>query len=295
MNSVCYIIGIWLKNVKDNDAAVTQLKEKPLDEIYRLGQEHITELIATSMELFRGVQASRIETPNDEYNVTLMSGIPSFFKAYDREFGANETPGSIDYPISGVPVKTVGIEYVHEYLKRLLHENQFCRSFLPQQIHAVMKEHDPGYEGLLVNIYEVVSGRILDDGSMPDIPLNEPQEPEVQFVDGERMDDDTFRKFINELSGCRYASDKVKMVHDKVHSFSDLLDILKSGCLYGKEFTEFFNSLEDTWLAMLLKEIPSEMEEFGLLHLSEDEKEWQSRFTSYYDGLDSGDMTGSAE
>ena len=237
--------------------------------------------------VFMECKASGIKTPNLAYNDTLETGILSFFGAYDIEFGAHETPAMIDYPIWGEPIQTEGIEYILEYTKRLLLENQYCSRFSVRQIHAAMLKYDFGYADLLVNIYGQVLKCLSTDGTLPEEPLEKSVQP-AQFDDGIRMEDEELRLLLEELGNLRLASDKVKMIRQKVRSFSDLLDILSSGCLFGAEFDAVFESLDEPFLALLLRETADRED----LHATEYEKEWQDNFARFFQTLEPARRTG---
>ena len=281
LQSIAYSIGMLLKTASGPEAAIAILKEDTLEELYLRGKALVKKQLGLAKMLFMEVKASQIITPNFAYNDTIKSGIPSFFSKYDLEFGAHETLAMIDYPISGQPILTDGIEYILEYLKRLLDENRFCRQFTREQIHSVMLEYDYGYTDLLINICEQVKKRLLPDGTLPEILIQELNKPTAIFEDGQSMEDEAFRIFTDELKECRFASDKVKMIHAKIHSFSDLLDVLGAGCLFDEEFEAVFASLAENEHALLLQEAAAADED----GLTEYEKEWKIEFLRFFEGL----------
>jgi hypothetical protein len=61
-----------------------------------------------------------------------MRGIRLFFRRYDLHFFAHQIPTVLDYQLShAVPDSFLGIEYIVEYLRRLIIENDFLRRFEP--------------------------------------------------------------------------------------------------------------------------------------------------------------------
>ena len=83
-------------------------------------------------------------------------------KSYDFRFFAHEIPCSIDYQLSNpVSEELQGIDFINEYLKRLLFENNFCNNFDKEKIIKVLKSYCEDYEGLLINIFEPVLTNVI--------------------------------------------------------------------------------------------------------------------------------------
>ncbi len=277
-NSIAYTVGLFLKTMAPGDG-ILLFQQKPLKEVLRMGRELIRRKFRVAKLMYLECMASRIQTPNLAYDETL-EGLSMFFQAYDMEFGAHETPAMIDYPVSGPPIRTVGIEYMLEYTKRLLDENRELSLFTPGQIHTAMLDYDPGYADLLVNIYEQVIKYASGRSVLPDAPM-ETYTDAVHIADGMKMTDEELRAFAEELGNCRFASDKACMIRRKVSSFEDLADILAAGCLAGAEF-DVFAVLDEPYLALLLRESADRED----LHITEYEKEWQDHFIRYFQTLD---------
>lgn len=112
----------------------------------------------------------------------------------------------------------------------------------------------------------------------------------IKFKDSAQMDDDLFRKVIEDITDCDTASDKLAVIKREVHSFGDLHDILCADCIFDDEYVEILRSLEDIELALLYKKIspegsdkPKDDEDYNL---SSSEKEWQTYFNSYFNSLE---------
>ncbi|KNY29351.1 DUF6179 domain-containing protein [Pseudobacteroides cellulosolvens] len=171
----------------------------------------------------------------------------------------------------------------------------------------IIRELEIENEFLTKYIYETIndmSARIrkllqLNKLSTIFIQMKEKNEAsDFRFEDGNKMDDELFRKVTEEIRSCRNVSDKLKIIWQEVHSFVDLVDILGADCIFENEYTEIFSSFGDLELAMLLKELPSNKipdyryinsRDFDL-HLSESEKEWQTALTAYIKNLDNTQM-----
>jgi hypothetical protein len=116
------------------------------------------------------------------------------------------------------------------------------------------------------------------------IPLKEKQEASLQFEDCEKMEDELFRSITTKIRDCRYVSDKLAIIKKDIHSFGDLVDILGGSCLFDDEYDVLFQSLTVMELALLYKKLPRYT--IDGLHFTENEKEWQSKFSSFLDGMD---------
>lgn len=110
-------------------------------------------------------------------------------------------------------------------------------------------------------------------------------QPALLFEDGEKIDDELFRSITDEIRECRYVSDKIAIIQRKIHSITDLADILEGYCIFDDEFTEVFKSLGDMELALLLKKIPRYVVDSDL-HFTEDEKEWHGRLSCFLEEID---------
>lgn len=84
--------------------------------------------------------------------------------------------------------------------------------------------------------------------------LFEPAEeiPDIQFVDGDMMDNEDLRKLIDEISSCRFVSDKIAIVKREIHSLRDLIEVLNIG-FWDDDCPALFDTLENSELALLLR------------------------------------------
>jgi hypothetical protein len=95
------------------------------------------------------------------------------------------------------------------------------------------------------------------DGIFLSLPAEETEEaPEVLFIDGEAMDNERLRKFIDEIGDCRYVSDKIAMVKQDIHSMKDLIEVLNIG-FWGEECITLFDTLGDPEIGLLLQFVRS--------------------------------------
>ena len=103
------------------------------------------------------VQHNKLDTINHSYNSTLSeNGIGIFFKLYNLEYEAHDSPASIDYQLCNPVNDLAGIEFIQKYLENLYLENEFCMNFATENIHHLLYGYDKGYPDLLINIFEHV-------------------------------------------------------------------------------------------------------------------------------------------
>ncbi|PKM83238.1 MAG: hypothetical protein CVU89_00320 [Firmicutes bacterium HGW-Firmicutes-14] len=156
MQSVFYSIDVCLKSFPDADMSIGELKHKPLAELYRQGKKLVEAQLEYTKQMYNEIRNNCIATDNCAYNDTIQSAIPAFFSAYDVEFAAHDTPASIDYPLSNDKMELTGIEYIHDYLQKLLLENRFCKNFSNHDINSLLRGYDVHYQDLLINIFGLV-------------------------------------------------------------------------------------------------------------------------------------------
>ncbi len=123
LKSISFSIGLELKKFKNPTKA---LIEKDLYDLLRDSWIEIEALMEDGKKLLDDVRNSSSNIENISYNDTL-NEIEGSFKKYDYRFFAHKIECSIDYQLSNpVAEELQGIEYINEYLKRLLIENKFC-------------------------------------------------------------------------------------------------------------------------------------------------------------------------
>lgn len=116
-------------------------------------------------------------------------------------------------------------------------------------------------------------------------PVNPDLEPKIRFVSTVKMDDKEYRKIIDELLVCRYTSDKIALIKEKVKSFGDLEDLLFDAELCQEEVTEVFGILNEIEIAAMLKRHPF-ITDIRAVELSEAEQLFRLYLKSYFDSLE---------
>ncbi|MHB8130731.1 MAG: DUF6179 domain-containing protein [Mobilitalea sp.] len=159
--SITYSIGVYLKTVFDMEERIDLLIKEKVSVLFYLGMDSLSSLKTKSKLLLQNLQESSLKVNNYAYQDTILAGIPEFFHDYNIEFGANEIPGSIDYPLYDTITNLLGIEYIYEYLHWFTLEENFLKRFSNQNIDLLMQSFNPEAEHLLINIFELVLTNVL--------------------------------------------------------------------------------------------------------------------------------------
>jgi hypothetical protein len=122
---------------------------------------------------------------------------------------------------------------------------------------------------ITLNIIQAVKTDTLDKVFVP--PINPELKPKIQFLSGMKMNNDDYRKLIDELLVCRCPSDKLELIKEKVKSFGDIEDVLVDAMLSEKEITSVFGILGNAEIAALIKRHPYNSD-IQAVDLSESEK-----------------------
>lgn len=86
------------------------------------------------------------------------------------------------------------------------------------------------------------------------------------FSFGEKMDDEKYRKILEEIMQCRYLADKKALIKSEIHSLADLEDILLDAELNEEETLSILSELNPAEIAALVKKhpMPSALDRYGL-------------------------------
>jgi hypothetical protein len=365
MKSNLYTVGLYLKSLPDADCAVSELKTALISDLYQKGRALINNKVHSAKHLYKMAKANRIVTRNYTYNATLDNeGIGSFFRMYNPDFAAHETPASIDYQLCNPVIDLVGIEFIQKYLENLYFENQFCSYFEAVNIHHLLSGYDEEYKDLLLNIFEQVftaalgciltkrsvlnlavfeqdrhllynelsretddslalkiggaAGKVLQELNIKSLALqryieeslpkiivnivhavktntlsktfaslaNPGLKPKVRFLSGVKMADEDYRKLIDELLLCRYSSDKLALIKEKVKSLGDIEDLMFDARLSKEEIFTVLTNLGDVELAALIRRHPFKSD-IQAVDLSEAEQVLRFSLKGYVDQLNS--------
>lgn len=85
-------------------------------------------------------------------------------------------------------------------------------------------------------------------------------EPQIHFESSVKMDDEDYRRLVEELLRCRHSSDKLELIKEKVKSFDDLEDILLDAELGEEEIVLVLNTLGDVEIAAMIRRHPFKLD-----------------------------------
>lgn len=84
----------------------------PVDERFYFGQKRLLEMLDEGETEIKFLILTRLHVPLDTYNDTLVRAIPEFFRNYDAQYHAHETPSLMDYPLSKDVSQYTGILFI---------------------------------------------------------------------------------------------------------------------------------------------------------------------------------------
>ena len=106
--------------------------------------------------------------------------------------------------------------------------------------------------------------------------------PSVRFVDSETMDNEQLRSLIDEVTECRFISDKIAIMKREVHSLRDACEILNACFWEEKDCIAYYRVLSVEELALLLFHAE---EKRGKTPEWASESGWERRLESYVQAL----------
>lgn len=159
LNSILYAIDFYMLKLDSPGAAVMELKEKSIRQIYESGIELIRVCIIDTKKLYGKIKRNKLMIELEPYNTTIEE-ISCFFEEYNIIFGAHNGMGSIDYPLIFDDMTVRGVSYIKNYLEHLEIETEFCKLFSEEDINKMLF----GYEKMcrlshnieLINIFEIL-------------------------------------------------------------------------------------------------------------------------------------------
>jgi hypothetical protein len=155
LSSIYYTIGLFLKNQLNIKEAINAIQTEEIKYLFTQGEMILKNKVIECKRLYEIVQGTKLKVENQAYTDTLDYGILLFFEKYDIRFASHETPGAIDYPLAISEQDLVGIEYMEDYLNKVLLENKFCAFFEDKEIEALLRGYSKDSNQTLINIYKL--------------------------------------------------------------------------------------------------------------------------------------------
>lgn len=130
------------------------------------GVERIRHKAEQARALWSQVRAS-VPRPTSRSMLDTLESIGRSFDLYDPVLSAHVVPCDIDYQLAlPVPDSLLGIDYVHEYLRRLSIENSLLVRIEPEALASLLDSWMPDWRDLVANLYEPVAYALLKSALM---------------------------------------------------------------------------------------------------------------------------------
>lgn len=159
LNSILYAIDFYMLKLDNPEAAVMELKEKDIRQIYESGIELIRVCSIDTKKLYGKIKRNKLKLELEPYNTTIEE-ISCFFEEYNIVFGAHNGMGSIDYPLVFDDMTVRGVSYIKNYLEHLEIETEFCRLFSENEINKILAQYEKvcrlSHNIELINIFEIL-------------------------------------------------------------------------------------------------------------------------------------------
>lgn len=157
LRSICFVLGVD----PDGDAVPEDLLGVDLEREYVSRLTAIERRVKAAERLWRDVCIAMPLIPNIALRDTL-GAVGGFFRHYDPRSMAHDIPCSIDYPLCHpVDEALQGIDYIAEYLRRLMIEARFLKRFDLVACERVLVSATPDHIELLINLYEPVAANAI--------------------------------------------------------------------------------------------------------------------------------------
>lgn len=175
---------------------------------------------------------------------------------------------AIGCKLAGIDARSLNMNAEHiELLKNLFyHKSRECiENMIYATVEKIQEELDISNKSLIIyirrclpriisNICSMAAENRLD---MVFIKQNYPElNTKLNFSFGIKMDDKLYREIVKEIIECRFLSDKILIIKNKIKSLDDLDDLFYDAELSVREITAVLNELDLTEIAALSKRHP---------------------------------------
>lgn len=156
LSSICFSLSCFANKYGQN-----ALLEIPLEKALEGARDILKKRIQLCKTLYLTLLRLPFQPDNVSYRDTV-NGMENFFKKYDYYFFADQIPCDIDYQLC-LPVSENlwGVEFLTEYIKRLICEGRFCGAFQRYEITALLANFGSRNDELLINVLTPVLSNAL--------------------------------------------------------------------------------------------------------------------------------------
>ena len=156
LSSICFSLSCFANKYGQN-ALLKIPPEKAL--------EGARDILKKRIQLCKTLYLTLLRLPFQPDNVSYrdtVNGMENFFKKYDYYFFADQIPCDIDYQLClQVNENLWGVEFLTEYIKRLICESRFCGAFQRYEITALLANFGSRNDELLINVFTPVLSNAL--------------------------------------------------------------------------------------------------------------------------------------
>lgn len=151
--SICYTIGLALKQEANSDNAIISLREKSIQSLFQIGRLQIDAILCEIKTQYCKIQSLRCGFDNSFYDYAINKQPVSFLKKYNPDLSAHEAAFIPEYPVECPCNDLIGIEYVKAYADALYVENWFCSHFSQEEFSSLLLRYEELKEDTQCNIY----------------------------------------------------------------------------------------------------------------------------------------------
>ena len=156
LSSICFSLSCFANKYGQN-----ALVEIPLEKALEGARDILKKRIQLCKTLYLTLLRLPFQPDNVSYRDTV-NGMENFFKKYDYYFFADQVPCDIDYQLClQVNENLWGVEFLTEYIKRLICEGRFCGAFQRYEITALLANFGSRNDELLINVFTPVLSNAL--------------------------------------------------------------------------------------------------------------------------------------
>lgn len=156
LHSVCFSIGLELRKCPGLRQAAIRLGTEGIAALFELGKGEVKKKVIYGRALLEKLLRTAVPTNNRAFLDTVHKALPMFFKRYDADFFAHDITCDIDYQLFCPVEELEGVEYINEYLRRLLLENRFVCAFEPDTVYRLLEGYCVDPVEQLINLFEPV-------------------------------------------------------------------------------------------------------------------------------------------
>ena len=156
LSSICFSLSCFANKYGQN-----ALLEIPPEKALEGARDILKKRIQLCKTLYLTLLRLPFQPDNVSYRDTV-NGMENFFKKYDYYFFADQIPCDIDYQLC-LPVSENlwGVDFLTEYIKRLICEGRFCGAFQRYEITALLANFGSRNDELLINVFTPVLSNAL--------------------------------------------------------------------------------------------------------------------------------------